>query len=549
MHNVSTTTTGFPLAKILASTELGDNTIQAANDAANKLFSLTIADLTANQNINTTNAHSTSNILIPELKAPKSLNASSQLTLLIGNLIQILGEKSLTALTNKITAWKSQQQARQQKNLEFSDKINTLLSETEGLTRDYEKQINKLKNADSKIKDLENKINQIQTRLSELDPESPEKKKLSREEIQLTIKKDAAVKDRTLIEQKTLSIHSKLTDKSMQLEKEIDSFSAFSNTASAEQLSTQQKSLTGLASVTQLMATFIQLVGKNNEESLKNDLALFQSLQESRKTEMERKSDEYAAEVRKAEELNRVMGCVGKILGALLTIVSVVAAAFSGGASLALAAVGLALMVTDAIVQAATGNSFMEQALNPIMKAVIEPLIKLLSDAFTKMLEGLGVDSKKAKMIGSILGAIAGALVLVAAVVLVATVGKQAAAKLAENIGKIIGKTLTDLIPKFLKNFSSQLDDLITNAVARLNKFLGAAGDEVISKQIISTHLNQAVLLGESVNSATQAGGSVASAVFQNSASTNLADLTLSKYQVEQLSKYISEAIEKFGQL
>ncbi|WP_134810634.1 hypothetical protein [Shigella boydii] len=27
-----------------------------------------------------------------------------QLTLLIGNLIQILGEKSLTALTNKITA-------------------------------------------------------------------------------------------------------------------------------------------------------------------------------------------------------------------------------------------------------------------------------------------------------------------------------------------------------------------------------------------------------------------------------------------------------------
>ncbi|HFR2575499.1 TPA: hypothetical protein ACHUZN_004517, partial [Shigella flexneri] len=30
MHNVSTTTTGFPLAKILASTELGDNTIQAA---------------------------------------------------------------------------------------------------------------------------------------------------------------------------------------------------------------------------------------------------------------------------------------------------------------------------------------------------------------------------------------------------------------------------------------------------------------------------------------------------------------------------------------
>ncbi len=48
------------------------------------------------------------------------------------------------------------------------------------------------------------------------------------------------------------------------------------------------------------------------------------------------------------------MGCIGKVLGALLTIVSVVAAVFTGGASLALAAVGLAVMVADEIVKAAT---------------------------------------------------------------------------------------------------------------------------------------------------------------------------------------------------
>lgn len=37
-----------------------------------------------------------------------------------------------------------------------------------------------------------------------------------------------------------------------------------------------------------LMAMFIEIVGKNTEESLQNDLALFNALQEGRQAEMER---------------------------------------------------------------------------------------------------------------------------------------------------------------------------------------------------------------------------------------------------------------------
>ncbi|ELO24253.1 type III secretion system translocon subunit SctE, partial [Salmonella enterica] len=80
----------------------------------------------------------------------------------------------------------------------------------------------------------------------------------------------------------------------------------------------------------------------------------------------------------------------GKVLGALLTIVSVVAAVFTGGASLALAAVGLAVMVADEIVKAATGVSFIQQAPNPIMEHVLKPLMELIGKAITKALEGLG---------------------------------------------------------------------------------------------------------------------------------------------------------------
>ncbi|ENE9986686.1 SPI-1 type III secretion system needle tip complex protein SipB, partial [Salmonella enterica subsp. enterica serovar Newport] len=131
----------------------------------------------------------------------------------------------------------------------------------------------------------------------------------------------------------------------------LTKFQGTANAASQNQVSQgEQDNLSNVARLTMLMAMFIEIVGKNTEESLQNDLALFNALQEGRQAEMEKKSAEFQEETRKAEETNRIMGCIGKVLGALLTIVSVVAAVFTGGASLALAAVGLAVMVADEIV-------------------------------------------------------------------------------------------------------------------------------------------------------------------------------------------------------
>ncbi len=134
-----------------------------------------------------------------------------------------------------------------------------------------------------------------------------------------------------------------------------------------------------------LLSIFIELVGKNNEESLKNDMALFRTLQESRQEEMLKKSEEYQEETRKAEVLNRTMGCVGKVVGALLTVASVVAAAFTGGAALGLAAASLALILTDGIVKAATGTSFIQEALNPVIQHVLKPLMDIIGKAVAKI--------------------------------------------------------------------------------------------------------------------------------------------------------------------
>lgn len=80
--------------------------------------------------------------------------------------------------------------------------------------------------------------------------------------------------------------------------------------------------------------------------------------------------------MRKAEAASKAAGCVGKILGAVLTVVSVVGAAFTGGASLALAAVGVGLMAADMVVKELTGVSFMEKAMKPLMDNILGPMIQ-----------------------------------------------------------------------------------------------------------------------------------------------------------------------------
>lgn len=302
-----------------------------------------------------------------------------------------------------------------------------------------------------------------------------------------------------------------------------------------------------------LMAMFIEIVGKNNEEGLQNDLALFNALQEGRQAEMEKKSAEFREETRKAEETNRIMGCIGKVLGALLTIVSVVAAVFTGGASLALAAVGLAVMVADEIVKAATGVSFIQQALNPIMEHVLKPLMELIGKAITKALEGLGVDKKTAEMAGSIVGAIVAAIAMVVVIVVVAVVGKGAAAKLGSALSKMMGETIKKLVPNVLKQLAQNGNKLFTR-MQRITSGLGNVGSKMglqtnaLSKELVGNTLNKVALGIEVTNTAAQSAGGVAEGVFIKNASEALADFTLARFAMDQIQQWLKQSVEIFGE-
>ncbi|WP_410012225.1 type III secretion system translocon subunit SctE [Sodalis sp. C49] len=291
-----------------------------------------------------------------------------------------------------------------------------------------------------------------------------------------------------------------------------------------------------------LMNTFNKLVQKNRQRALEEDSALFRRMQESLHVEMKHKAAKAAEDMRKSEALNKTMGCVGKILGALITAISVVAAVFTGGASLALAAVGLALIAADAIGKAITGVSFLEQAMRPLMEGIIQPLISMLSKAITNLLAKLGVDANTAAMVGAIVGALVAAALIVAVMVL----GKSAGGKIASSaLGKMIAEAIKKLVPDVLKNLGRQTSAAITDSFKRLMDKLSLKTDR-LSKATFANRLeklNNTVTYGSSM---FQSVGSIRQGVIQKRLAETLAAYGLLLAEDKQWKKMLLEAIDYF---
>lgn len=491
----------------------------------------------------------------PTDAAREKLSSEGQLTLLLGKLMTLLGDVSLSQLESRLAVWQAMIESQKEMGIQVSKEFQTALGEAQEATDLYEASIKKTDTAKSVYDAATKKLTQAQNKLQSLDPADPG---YAQAEAAVEQAGKEATEAKEALDKATDATVKAGADAKAKAEKAdniLTKFQGTANAASQNQVSQgEQDNLSNVARLTMLMAMFIEIVGKNTEESLQNDLALFNALQEGRQAEMEKKSAEFQEETRKAEETNRIMGCIGKVLGALLTIVSVVAAVFTGGASLALAAVGLAVMVADEIVKAATGVSFIQQALNPIMEHVLKPLMELIGKAITKALEGLGVDKKTAEMAGSIVGAIVAAIAMVAVIVVVAVVGKGAAAKLGNALSKMMGETIKKLVPNVLKQLAQNGSKLFTQGMQRITSGLGNVGSKMglqtnaLSKELVGNTLNKVALGMEVTNTAAQSAGGVAEGVFIKNASEALADFMLARFAMDQIQQWLKQSVEIFGE-
>ncbi|OQS35710.1 type III secretion system needle tip complex protein [Chromobacterium haemolyticum] len=532
------------LAKALSgNTQASEKFVDAAQKSAQALFTMRVSDdagaAKPRSDLNTPP------LTQPTAKAKEELDGAGKLTLLLGQLMSLLGNVSLSQLESRIATWRAMMEAQvamgEKLSKEFQDAFKAASEATEALKDAVGNYDSAKQAADAAQKKADAALAKLNG-MSQDDPGYADaqaaSQQASSEAVQAKQKAD-----------KAFDVAEKARVVAVEKGKIADDLAGKvqgANVGGDVARKTGEDNLSNVAKLTMLMAMFVELVGKNSEESLKNDLALFQALQEGRQKEMDKKSAEYQEEVRKAEELNRTMGCIGKILGALLTVVSVVAAAFTGGASLALAAVGVALMVADEVVKATTGVSFMEEALKPLMDKVLKPLMDLIGKAITKALESMGVDKKTAELAGSIIGAVLAAVAMVAVMVVVAVVGKGAASKLGGALSKLMGDAIKKMVPNVLKELAKNGSKMLTQGFQRLANSLGLRTDAA-SKQLMANTLNRVVVGGEVAQATTQAGGNVAQGVFMKNASDALADFTLARAAMDQIEQWLKQAVEAFA--
>lgn len=226
------------------------------------------------------------------------------------------------------------------------------------------------------------------------------------------------------------------------------------------------------AFVTEMLALLQSLVGRVNDALQKSNQKQIESMLEAKAAENTRRAKEYEDQVAKAEATQKKMGCIGKLVGWVLTVVAVVAAPFTGGGSMVLAGIGLALAIGEEL-----GLDIMGKLLQPVMNLVMK-LVKTVGGVLGSLLDKLGVAKDITNKIKDALAVVAVAAMIVGAVLLsrklAGTVAVQAIMKaVVKQVSRLVAKVLPKMIQSAARTVASSVDDMakaITKTVAKMVK-------------------------------------------------------------------------------
>ncbi|WP_282245261.1 type III secretion system translocon subunit SctE [Stenotrophomonas sp. PS02300] len=305
-----------------------------------------------------------------------------------------------------------------------------------------------------------------------------------------------------------------------------------------------EKARTNAAMLGELLAMLQEIIGKANDAKLEAETRLLQEVLKLREAENMRRSQEYQEELAKAEAAQKKMGCIGKIIGWVVTVVAVVAAPFTGGASMVLAGVGLALAIGTEL-----GFDLMGKIMEPIMKLVME-LVKAVGNVIGDVLTSLGVSSDIANKIKDVLGVIAVAAMIIAAVVLTKKVaGTAAVQQLAKAVTRAVSEAISKALPQMLKavarSVGQTVDDVATAISKTASKAIGANADNMASRAGYAIKASHTL---QFANQTSQSVGSIVIADMYVSAAELLAKLGTGLVASEIFRELIQKILEYFIQ-
>lgn len=272
-------------------------------------------------------------------------------------------------------------------------------------------------------------------------------------------------------------------------------------------------SLQGASALRYWIAKIQAVVDDCSETQLVDTLERFKKQNKIQRDEQQKKSDELQRKEDAAKVVSTVMGWFGKILGAIITVASVVSAIFTGGASLVLAGIGLALMAGDFIAEIITGKSPIGELLNPIIQKVFLPIVKAFGSAFSAVLKKLGVNDELADIIGNALGT-------VAAMIAVLAIGALAKSSQVTNLASRMIQPLMRAISKFTPQLMKNVARQVASAASKVMSSADAASESLsrsastlakkvgmnFNGEVVGLHMQRVAVTTVATNATAQAG-------------------------------------------
>lgn len=167
-----------------------------------------------------------------------------------------------------------------------------------------------------------------------------------------------------------------------------------------------------------MMAQLVTILGKCNEETLKTNMELAKSQQSAKQAELAMETEKSDKVAEKQKRMHKIFGALSKVLMCITMIAGAISALFTGGVMAILFIASTALMISDQITKAATGESFMAKAMNAVVSGI------------AKGFEALGAN----ELVASILASITMLLITISAMVLLGGGAKFLSNKLPNNI-------------------------------------------------------------------------------------------------------------------
>ncbi|MEH6353715.1 type III secretion system translocon subunit SctE [Pseudomonas sp. 3JA] len=470
-------------------------------------------------------------------------------TLLMAMISELIGEVDVNKLKNRLAMLQSMAGARQQglENLsaEYAAAVQAM-ADAEGDVGSSQAQLDQLH---ERVLHFQGLLADSEARLAQLDPDSPEyAEELARRD---QLKGELASHTQTF--NVATAAHLKLIEIANTFAKTLSGVIAkvvVSGGAGPDQKETDEKALSSSALALLNRLKIIELLGEaaQNKEELSQEL--FQELQVKLQEHMKRESDKYLEEVRKAEALQKTMGCIGKIVGAILAAATIVAGVLTANVALiVVGVVGAAVMIADAVVEEKTGKSFMAEAMKPLTVAMQEA-IEFFTELYTQILIEVGVDEDKAKEIAQIAGMIQGVVSTLAAIALVAVVGTAVIGPMVSAVASKLGSVVAQAAPaamQAMKQVATSVGKSLTQMLTQLRSLV-TNGADAVSLARYAANLEIAQAVTEFGHVAAQGVMQIEAGRHQAKAAVHLADVRVRMAISEEISKYLTQVVDDYGQ-